>query len=79
MDGFAVAAESTNGAQPSAPVILSLLPSADAVKAAYVDTGDPLPGWANAVIPIENTEALTEAETWLLTPAGPRLCAFVPL
>ena len=61
MDGFAVAAESTTGAQPSAPVTLSLLPSADAVKAVYVDTGDPLPGWANAVIPIENTEALTES------------------
>lgn len=55
MDGFAVAAESTNGAQPSAPVTL---PSA---IAAYVDTGDPLPGWADAVIPIENVEALTDS------------------
>jgi putative molybdopterin biosynthesis protein len=59
MDGFAVIAENTNGAQPSSPVSFSLLSSASA-RAAYVDTGDPLPDWANAVIPIENTEALTE-------------------
>jgi putative molybdopterin biosynthesis protein len=30
-------------------------------QAAYVDTGDPLPAWANAVIPIENVEPLDEA------------------
>ena len=27
-------------------------------QAVYVDTGDPIPDWANCVIPIENTEAL---------------------
>ena len=54
MDGFAVIAESTRGAQPSMPITLP------AASAAYVDTGDPLPGWADAVIPIENVEALTE-------------------
>jgi len=53
MDGFAVRAESTAGAIPSAPVLLPLVE-----KAKYVDTGDALPGWANAVIPIENVEAL---------------------
>lgn len=56
MDGFAVRAEATAGAMPSAPVLLSLDPSTP--QAAYVDTGDALPGWANAVIPIENVEAL---------------------
>lgn len=55
MDGFAVRAESTAGAMPSSPVIL--LAGQDA---AYLDTGDPLPDWANAVIPIENVEPLDE-------------------
>jgi putative molybdopterin biosynthesis protein len=55
MDGFAVRAAETNGAQPSAPVTLYTGPQAQ-----YVDTGDPLPEWANAVIPIENVESLDE-------------------
>ena len=58
MDGFAVVAESTRGAQPSAPLRLHVSGN-NAPQAAYVDTGDPLPDWANAVIPIENVEALT--------------------
>jgi putative molybdopterin biosynthesis protein len=53
MDGFAIRAEATRGAQPSAPVTLRLPEAAQ-----YVDTGDPLPDWANAVIPIENVESL---------------------
>ena len=53
MDGFALRAVSTNGAMPSAPVTLFVGPEAQ-----YVDTGDPLPEWANAVIPIENVESL---------------------
>jgi len=61
MDGFAVRAEETSGAQPSAPVTLSLITHhASSSHAQYVDTGDPLPEWANAVIPIENVEALDE-------------------
>lgn len=56
MDGFAVRAEATAGAMPSAPVTLRFGP-----QAAYLDTGDPLPDWANAVIPIENVEPLDEA------------------
>jgi putative molybdopterin biosynthesis protein len=55
MDGFAVRAVSTNEAMPSRPITLQLGPEAE-----YVDTGDPLPGWADAVIPIENVEALDE-------------------
>ncbi|MBK9782654.1 MAG: molybdopterin biosynthesis protein [Anaerolineales bacterium] len=55
MDGFAVRAVATNGAMPSAPVTLFTGPEAQ-----YVDTGDPLPEWANAVIPIENVESLDE-------------------
>ena len=55
MDGFAVRAAMTNGAMPSNPVTLQMGPDTE-----YVDTGDPLPGWANAVIPIENIESLDE-------------------
>jgi putative molybdopterin biosynthesis protein len=56
MDGFAVKADQTNGAQPSSPISFAL----DVNSAQYVDTGDPLPEWANAVIPIENVESLDE-------------------
>ena len=55
MDGFAVRAVSTNGALPSRPVTLQI-----GAEAEYVDTGDPLPDWANSVIPIENVESLDE-------------------
>ena len=55
MDGFAVRALMTNGAMPSSPITLQMGSDAE-----YVDTGDPLPGWANAVIPIENVESLDE-------------------
>ena len=55
MDGFAVRAITTNGAIASRPLTLQIGPEAE-----YVDTGDPLPGWANAVIPIENVESLDE-------------------
>ena len=55
MDGFAVRAISTNGALPSKPLMLQIGPEAE-----YVDTGDPIPEWANAVIPIENVESLDE-------------------
>ena len=53
MDGFAIRAEATAGASPATPVSLAL-----ADQAKYVDTGDALPDWANAVIPIENVEPI---------------------
>jgi putative molybdopterin biosynthesis protein len=53
MDGFAVRSAETAGAMPAEPVVLSV-----GTQAAYVDTGDPLPPWADAVIPIENVEPL---------------------
>jgi putative molybdopterin biosynthesis protein len=55
MDGFALRAERTAGALPSRPVTLRI-----DEEAAYVDTGDPLPDWANAVVPIENIEPVDE-------------------
>ncbi len=66
MDGFAVRAEDTAGAQPSSPIQFSVAGSQSSTAnlqspiSQYVDTGDPLPEWANAVIPIENTEPLDE-------------------
>ena len=53
MDGFALKAEATAGAMPTQPVTLSV-----GAQTAYVDTGDPLPDWANAVVPIEQVEGL---------------------
>lgn len=53
MDGFAVRAVETNGAIATAPLVLML-----GKQARYVDTGDPLPDGFDAVIPIENVEAL---------------------
>jgi putative molybdopterin biosynthesis protein len=55
MDGFALRAEETTGAMPTSPVVLKM-----GEQAMYVDTGDPLPTWANAVVPIEQVEPLDE-------------------
>jgi putative molybdopterin biosynthesis protein len=52
MDGYAVRSDNTVNASPSHPVDLST-----STEASYVDTGDPLPSWADAVIPIENVES----------------------
>jgi putative molybdopterin biosynthesis protein len=53
MDGFAVFADDTHGASQTAPIELVV-----GERAIYLDTGDPLSGRFNAVIPIENTEPL---------------------
>ena len=57
MDGFAVRSAATAGATDRAPIDLHI--EKDAV---YLDTGDPLPDWANAVIPIEQVESLSGEE-----------------
>jgi len=56
MDGFAVRWEQTQDAQPATPVTLRY-----GEQAQYVDTGDPVPEWANAVVPIEEVEPLNES------------------
>jgi putative molybdopterin biosynthesis protein len=64
MDGFALRAEETSGVSPASPLQLSVFSSQYSVVsgcAQYVDTGDPLPEWANAVVPIENVESLDTA------------------
>ena len=55
MDGFAVRARHTEGALATAPLVLVF-----GDQASYIDTGDPLPAWADAVIPIENIEPVDE-------------------
>jgi len=56
MDGFALRAAATAGAMPGDPVTLIC-----GEQAVYVDTGDPLPEWADAVAPVEVVEPLDEA------------------
>lgn len=51
MDGYAVRSESTVSAAPASPIDLTI-----GSHAGYVDTGDVLPHWADAVIPVENVE-----------------------
>ena len=55
MDGYAVRSETTELATPATPVDLLI-----GTQAGYVDTGDPLPAWSDAVIPIENIELVSE-------------------
>lgn len=55
MDGFAIRAKDSVGASEATPAQLRV--SADG-PAKYVDTGDPLPAWADAVIPVENVQVI---------------------
>jgi putative molybdopterin biosynthesis protein len=57
MDGFAIRSEDISEAMPTQPVSLKI-----GSNAQYVDTGDPLPEWANMVVPIENVEAIDQDE-----------------
>lgn len=56
MDGYAVAAVDTVGATLTRPLRLAV-----GTLARYVDTGDPLPPGADAVIPIEEAQRLESA------------------
>ena len=55
MDGYAVQASDTHGASDRTPVTLRIGP-----EAVYIDTGEPMPEWADAVMPIENVETIEE-------------------
>ncbi|MGH9201320.1 MAG: molybdopterin-binding protein, partial [Vicinamibacterales bacterium] len=75
MDGYAVRSEDTVGAIETAPVRLTIDVGGDSShrppasgsasgdasynRAHYVDTGDPLPTWADAVIPIEQVHLVS--------------------
>jgi len=61
MDGYAVRAADTQGATETSPVRLTLVASGStepnvAHPAQPVNTGHPLPAWANAVIMVENVQ-----------------------
>lgn len=71
MDGFAVHAHETHGAGPATPVTLNLMTEGLEPQASYLDTGDPLPVWANAVIPIENVEPLNDSGAMADDPRHP--------
>jgi putative molybdopterin biosynthesis protein len=69
MDGFALRASDIAFARPTAPVNLS-----HGTQAQYLDTGDPLPTWADTVIPIELVESL---DTNTQPASNPRNPAYV--
>lgn len=61
MDGYAVRARDTEGATETSPVRLDVVPPAGEVErvsrpAQPVNTGHPMPRWANAVIMIEHVQ-----------------------
>jgi putative molybdopterin biosynthesis protein len=66
MDGWAVRSGESAGAMPSTPLALRV-----GEQALYVDTGDPLPEWADAVIPIENVEPLDDSDKLAENPRRP--------
>ena len=66
MDGIAVRAAATAGARETAPRELRL-----GVDAVEVDTGDPLPAWADAVIMIEEVERRSGGIVAVRAPVAP--------
>jgi putative molybdopterin biosynthesis protein len=73
MDGIAVRAEDTFGASEARPIELELAcePGAVSRPFAYVDTGQPLPAWANAVIMIEDVYPAAEGRVAIQQAAAP--------
>lgn len=57
MDGYALRSADTHGASDRNPVVLQI-----GDRSRYVDTGDPLPEWADAVVPIEDVEPVGRVE-----------------
>lgn len=57
MDGYALRSKATAGATDRNPVTLDI-----GAQAVYIDTGDALPDWADAVVPIENVEHIQPKE-----------------
>jgi putative molybdopterin biosynthesis protein len=82
MDGIAVRAEDTFGASDANPIELRLVQSADVARArtnrstdrppfSYIDTGQALPRWANAVIMIENVYSADAKRVCVRAAAAP--------
>jgi molybdopterin molybdotransferase/putative molybdopterin biosynthesis protein len=66
MDGVALQADVTTGASEASPVRLKL-----GSQFSWVDTGDPLPPGANAVVMIEQVQNVCEDEIELMAPVAP--------
>jgi len=66
MDGYAVRAVETITANDTHPLQLDL-----GAQAQVVDTGDPLPGWADAVIMIEHVQPIGNAHIEIRAPIAP--------
>ncbi len=67
MDGFALRAKDSEGATETNPIRFTLVDSPEAVEyvhkpAQAVNTGHPIPSWANAVVMIEHTQSWQEEE-----------------
>ena len=73
MDGICVRAEDTFGASEFAPKRLRLVSAGSPVESgfAYVDTGNALPAWANAVVMIEKVRQRDEATVEIDEAAAP--------
>ena len=69
MDGYAVRAQDSIGATETTPLPLTLVTEFDPQTAVpgfrpaqAVNTGNPLPAWANAVVMIEHTQSITDQD-----------------
>jgi putative molybdopterin biosynthesis protein len=73
MDGIAIRASDTFGASETRPVELTLAPREPppARSFAYIDTGQPLPAWANAVVMIEHVYPVGEGRIAVRAAAAP--------
>jgi putative molybdopterin biosynthesis protein len=66
MDGFALRSQDTEGATETSPTGFKLLNPSDAPLvnercALVVDTGQPLPAWADAVVMVEHAQRISDA------------------
>lgn len=66
MDGFALRSRDTEDATETSPISLTLIESSEPGTeyeqcAQVVDTGQPLPAWADAVVMVEHTHQLSDA------------------
>jgi putative molybdopterin biosynthesis protein len=73
MDGYALKAADTDGASDRAPVVLKV-----GTQALYVDTGEAMPAWADAVAPVEVVEPIGETEGGRATQAIQLRAALAP-
>lgn len=73
MDGICVRAEDTFGATEFAPKRLTEAAESDPSRAAfaYIDTGNALPSWANAVIMIERVRQIDERSVEIFQAVAP--------